>query len=128
MLCFECDNEDIMDPMDVNSNGQDIFSLIDAENGRHLRRKEAISAKVNRVFFIYWQKLSHEATVSALLEQEKLKHRQHIMSIWALFGVDYDPERSKPPKLTAKQKHYIRKKVKIWSKTDPQSCCNLARE
>ena len=102
MLTRNYDNEDVMDPRDVDDNGVSIFDMIDRENSRFMARK---------------RELHQDMAI------EQFHHAQNIQAIWASFGVQYTFSRPPPKKLSAKTKRNIKKRVKQWSRTDPASGC-----
>ena len=105
--CYD-DNEDHMDPRDVNDHGVSIFDMIDRENTRFMGRKREINQA---------------------MEKEYFHHAQNLRAIWASFGVHYNTmPRAKPQKLSGKTKCNIKKRVLKWSLTDPASGCYSSRK
>ena len=115
MLLSVCSEEGSLDPLDVDDNGHSIFEYIDVENTRYLRQK----AKLHSQFFYLQSKLL----------KEDFQHKQNLRAIWLSFGVQASfGHEQKKTKLTARQKKSIKKKVKLWSKTDPQSGCKYLQK
>jgi len=101
------DNEDQMDPRDVNDHGVSIFDMIDRENTRFMGRQREINQEMAKEYF---------------------HHAQNLRAIWASFGVHYNAmSRAKPHKISAKTKRNIKKRVLKWSQTDPASGCYSSR-
>lgn len=86
------ENEDQIEPEDIDENGITFFEHIDRENTRHLRAMEQLQR---------------------LMEDENCLHRQNCQSIRATFGLLPPPPVIRP--LTAKLRNGIKEQVRMWS-------------
>ena len=85
---------------DLNEKGESYHDLVAAENRRHNQ---------------YVAKLQKKSKTETTL------HRRNLQGIDKRFGLE---QREEPNcKLTRKEKAAIKRRVKVWSKCDPQSGC-----
>lgn len=84
----------------------EFFEAIDRVNGQQQAKERWFKAQI--------------LELEIGLKESRLAHRKRVSSLHQQFGSRGYVATSQK-KLTRKEKHLIRKKVKIWSLTDPQS-------
>lgn len=105
------DDEEMLDIADINADGNLYFDMVDEENKRHMDRVRELKRQMEEI-----EQLRHK---------EVFYHHQNMATICASFGLPYQRKGTIRRKLSKKRKKFIRRKVRIWSQSNPQSAFYL---